>query len=327
MCICRKLLRYPKTDKSFAGDSKARQCTSKKTESIQFTKSAEIPHRTNTVQKTLFKIPPPEYIDANHKIIRTGIRHTLENNQLALNLDPNSSYHFPLWVDPTLVRNEAAKGVIDGNPAGFVGDFNGDGFDDVFTSENGNLVIYFGETLPSAGPSDPDVVISNSGVPNFSGQFRSAGDFNGDSFDDLIFGDSDDPSNGQDAGRAYIILGRNPISQLNIDLNTQADIIINGSNPGDKLGFSVDALGNFDGVGPDDIVVAAKEAIRPGINPVSRTGTIYVFRGENLTTPTTWDAETDADLIIRLGEPVDEDFIELKSVGDFNGDGKRMNLE
>ncbi len=291
--------------------------------SIQFTKAADIPRKANTVQITLFKIPPPEYIDANHKIIHTGIRHTLKNNQLALNLDTNSSLHFPLWVDPTMVSNVDAKGSIPGDfKVGRIRDFNNDGFDDAFALENGKVNIYFGEALPSASPLVPDVIISRSDRDFHQNiNIASAGDFNGDGFGDLMIGEEQDDSNGADSGTVFIFFGQNPSSQLNLDALTQANITITGSNADDRFGSSLDSLGNFEGVGSDDIVIIAVGKNIPGSNNSPREGAAYIFRGQNTATPITLDAETDADRILN-GIPDDERIRVAKSAGDFNGDGK-----
>ncbi len=290
--------------------------------SITFTKTADIPRKSNTVQKTLFKIPPPEYIDANHQVIRTGIHHTVAKNQLALNLGSNSSLNFPLWVDPTIVPTSEAKGSLVEEGAGYIGDYNNDGFDDVFTRDNNQIKIYFGQTFPLPATLVPDIIISRSDGKNFVNKVVSAGNLNGDAFEDFMIASPATDTNGTSTGAVYVFFGQSPASQLNLDIS-DADLTINGTNGGDVFGFYADTLGNFDGVGNDDIVVFAQNAILPGSNPEVRTGTAYVFQGGNITSPATWDAETDADLIIRGTGPEDINIVEVASVGDFNNDGKK----
>ncbi len=161
--------------------------------SIQFTKAAAIPRKANADEKYLFSIPAPEYIDGNHKVIRTGIRHTLENNQLALNLDKNSSLQFPLWVDPTMVGEEDAIIEIDAHDTEYIGDFNGDGIDDIyrytFTGQESQLQIFFGKSFSSVLPLVPDVIFTRSDERTISNKMASAGDFNGDGFGDIMIPD------------------------------------------------------------------------------------------------------------------------------------------
>ncbi len=287
--------------------------------SIEFTKSADIPRKASTVQKTLFKIPPPEYINANHQVIRTGINHTLEKNQLALNLEPNSALQFPLWVDPTMVASSDAKGFIEEGRVDFIGDFNGDGFEDISVFDGNKVNLYFGQSFPLPAPLVPDVVITLPN-PSLNPRTSSAGDFNGDGIHDLIIGDPGDSGSATGSGRTFVFFGRNPSSQLNLDALTQADIIISGSNEGDQFGASVYSLNNFDGEGPDDIMIYARQAIIPESDPENRSGSVYIFRGRNLTSQTIWDAESDADLILRGTGTDAVDILKPRPVGNFNGD-------
>ena len=91
------------------------------------------------IEKTLFVIPRPEYIDRNFKTLTKGIRYEVFNNELKLKLNTRMDFRFPLWVDPTLRADADADVILDGQSAsdgfGFsvasAGDFNGDGIDDV----------------------------------------------------------------------------------------------------------------------------------------------------------------------------------------------------
>src|SRR5437867_2137100 len=90
-----------------------------------------------------------------------------------------------------------------------------------------------------------------------SDQFRfsiaSAGDFNGDGFDDIVVGA---PFVGAtDAGAAYVFFG-------GPSMDAVADLTINGTGS-DSLGWSVAGAGDINGDGFDDIIVGAPGADSP----------------------------------------------------------------
>ena len=92
----------------------------------------------------------------------------------------------------------------------------------------------------------------------------SAGDVNGDGFDDIIIGAKHAAISGQyTVGQAYVIFGKAGGFSASIDL-TQLEypdgFIIAGVNPGAAVGYSVDAAGDVNGDGFDDLLVSAPGA-------------------------------------------------------------------
>ncbi|MFC2137426.1 FG-GAP-like repeat-containing protein [Bacteroidota bacterium] len=132
------------------------------------------------------------------------------------------------------------------------GDLNNDGFDDVIVAGKptgpGRAVIFMG-----GNPMDtiPDLVIKGDSLSDyhFGEVLSSAGDFNGDGYDDIVAGVpvNDDYSY---SGKVFIYYGGSNMDSI-------ADFTIKGYNVG-ELGFSVSAAGDVNSDGYDDIIIGEK---------------------------------------------------------------------
>lgn len=107
-----------------------------------------------------------------------------------------------------------------GSSAAFVGDFNGDTFDDVIVgarldddggSDSGTAFIFFGSATPLAtiDAAAADVVlVGQNADDHFGDSVATAGDFNGDTFGDVIVGAPLQDSAGPSSGAAFLFLDR-----------------------------------------------------------------------------------------------------------------------
>ncbi|HMR41902.1 MAG TPA: FG-GAP-like repeat-containing protein, partial [Ignavibacteria bacterium] len=129
------------------------------------------------------------------------------------------------------------------------GDVNGDGYDDIISgahltnSNTGKAYIYFGGVIMS---STPAIVLNGEGANNYFGlSVSSAGDVNGDGYNDVIVGAYGYSSN---TGRAYIYYG-------GYNMDNVADIVITG--PGTfSFGYTVSSAGDVNGDGFSDVIIS-----------------------------------------------------------------------
>ncbi|MGQ0721112.1 MAG: FG-GAP-like repeat-containing protein [Candidatus Eiseniibacteriota bacterium] len=226
-------------------------------------------------------------------------------------------FALPMFAAAAETPNWIAEGDQDdawfGVSVGTAGDVNGDGFDDVIVGaylyDNGELdegraFVYHGSVTGLA--ADP-AWTAESDQPGawFGYSVGTAGDVNGDGFDDVIVG-AWHFSNGQsEEGRAYVYHGSATGLAATPAWITESDEV------GAHLGISVGTAGDVNGDGFDDVVIGAWHHT----NFFSHEGMAVGYHGSaaGLETSASWHVE---------GEQADAYHgISVGTAGDVNGDG------
>ena len=124
-------------------------------------------------------------------------------------------------------------------------------------------------------------VINGESTYDYSGRaVSSAGDVNGDGLDDLIVGAySVDPSNKSNAGKSYVIFGKQDNAAINLSAIATGigGFVINGESADNSSSLSVSSAGDVNGDGLDDLIVGAYLATPSG---KSQAGKSYVVFGK-----------------------------------------------
>ncbi|MBC8249504.1 MAG: FG-GAP repeat protein [Anaerolineales bacterium] len=260
------------------------------------------------------------------------VKVTVEAGQSYL-IDPTWDLASPAWGQMTIF------GANSSDYAGFSvasGDINGDSLDDVIIGAfraNGpdNQRKFAGRVYVVFGPADiygfvdlasqANVVIYGADAYDYAGSTVASGDVNGDGYDDIIIGAewADGPDNRRvECGEIYVVFGSVSIAS-NIDLRTQADVVMYGVDIRDQAGTSL-ATGDVNEDEYDDIVIGAEWA--DGLGPGHRredAGEVYVVLGSD-SLPSTIELLGQAAKII-YGEEKGDHAGNSVACGDLNGDG------
>ena len=198
------------------------------------------------------------------------------------------------------ILNGIDAGDRSGGSVSSAGDVNGDGYDDLIigafvAGRNGDrsgetYVVYGGASAPGTDGvldlSDLDgtngFILNGIDIFDRSGNsVSSAGDVNGDGYDDLIIGARRaDPNGDSDAGETYLVYGgasapgTGGVLDLS-DLDGTNGFILNGIDAGDRSGYSVSSAGDVNGDGYDDLIIGARYADPNGDDSAGETYVVY----------------------------------------------------
>lgn len=221
----------------------------------------------------------------------------------------------------TVERLGYAIGNFDG------GDINGDGFNDLVVADLGHNSRYSSRGIVTVYDGGMDSIRETSGVrvlsdndrvnlqnaDDFGTDMAVAGDFNGDGLDDIAVIESD-RGYPREPNRAYVLFGNTDLHQLPGDATTVSGAdgfrIVNSTSYGNL--FAVDAAGDVDGDGFDDLLIFAGSA---------ESGTAWLLSGGSINGQDEFDvADIDGSNGFRI-DNVARRHVHFRPAGDLNGDG------
>jgi Ca2+-binding RTX toxin-like protein len=215
---------------------------------------------------------------------------------------------------------------------GNAGDVNGDGIGDIMLFAKGvvsEAYVVFGHSGAFAGNLNLALLDGSNGfrldglTPDRMrfGVVASAGDINGDGYDDMIFGDTFAASGTGNPGASYVVYGRPSgfAPSLNVaSLDGTNGFKLTGGGDFDYTGISVSGGGDINGDGFDDMIVGS----RLGPDFAYQGQTYVVFGkasgfGANLDLATL----TGTNGFQLIGAAGDEAGVTVSNAGDVNNDG------
>jgi len=228
---------------------------------------------------------------------------------------------------------------LSGRSVSDAGDVNGDGFDDVIVgafradpngSYSGSSYVVFGKASGFSATMDLSSLDGSNGFrlngvaenDDSGWSVSTAGDVNGDGFDDVIVGAPDASLNGCLLGSSYVVFGKASGFSATMDLSSldgSKGFLLDGVAEGDTSGWSVSNAGDVNGDGFDDVIIGAFLADSNGY----WSGSSYVVFGKASGLGATMELPSlDGSNGFRL-DGVTNDFsgASVSNAGDVNGDG------
>jgi hypothetical protein len=125
------------------------------------------------------------------------------------------------------------------------------------------------------------------------------------------------PSADGGRGQAYLLWGEDIGASGTLDMNTDADVTFTGESPGDDVGLRMTGVGDVDGDGLDDVLVAAPSN---DVGGETKSGRAYLFLSETIDS-STHSLGAEADWLFNGEDSNDLAGHAMDEVGDLDKDG------
>ncbi|MBT6784300.1 MAG: hypothetical protein HOA95_05750 [Planctomycetes bacterium] len=208
------------------------------------------------------------------------------------------------------------------------GDVNNDGFSDVLVGASGYIMVFHGSAggIIGTDPGTAQTMIASDATVAIGALVSSAGDVNGDGFDDILASDPGYPGGVTSNGHGAFMVFHGGASGVTASSPADAETFIEGDlppvflGPLQLLGWHLAAAGDVDGDGFGEVLIGGLAF--PG--SLVQEGTAYLFSGGpgGLVGTTLADAQVQfttgqANAAYRSNKPG----FDVAGIGDVNGDG------
>ncbi len=213
-----------------------------------------------------------------------------------------------------------------GSSLTYAGDVNGDGYDDFLigahsnddSGENaGKCYLVFGKSQGwqmDQSLAQADVSFTGEAANDNAGiSVSTAGDVNGDGYDDFLIAAHTNDESGENAGKCYLFFGR---QKWHTSYNLEnANVVLTGDRERENVGLSLSSAGDVNGDGYADFLIGAHGSSSAG----GSAGECYLILGRK-----SWESRVrlyfaDASF---LGADIADGFgSAMAGAGDVNGDG------
>jgi hypothetical protein len=235
------------------------------------------------------------------------------------------------WAKGTVASSASASFI--GEEAGtgvdfkvaYAGDVNGDGLGDIMVgvyrraNTDGKVYLFFGKTTgwgQNVSFANADASFVGSSQQCLGMSVASAGDINGDGYDDLVIGSSSKEYDLSYQGAVYIVLGRSTGWATNVPIENFAAGSFVGEHLYDQLGYAVSSAGDVNGDGLDDFLAGAWK----NDDVANEAGKSYLFFGRTSGWSMNENA-TFANASFRGERALSHSGTALQGGGDINDDG------
>ena len=233
--------------------------------------------------KPTLKLEALHVTDAGRRDVPARFR--LSPGRLAIEIDDHEAV-YPIEVDPLLTTaawtaesNQASA--VFGAAVATAGDVNGDGYSDVLVgapaydngqTDEGRVFLYLG-SASGLSTTAARTFESNQALARFGASVTTAGDLNGDGFDDFAVGAERWDGTQVDEGAVFVYTGASTAASIAL-----ATTLVAG-NADARFGYSVAYGGDVNGDGYSDLVVGAPYYS----NGQSQEGAVFVYNGDPTT--------------------------------------------